>query len=84
MLWAGNALYALVSLGLPADTLVSDVEELYRGFLYELNPFGASIIGGNLTGQAGMFIDITLIGEVEQGKAVRRPRGGAGFGHFRR
>ena len=69
----GEALYALVSLGLPADTLVSDVEELYRGFLYELNPFDASIIGGNLTGSGnGMFIDITLIGEVEQGKAVRR------------
>ncbi len=69
----GNALYALVSLGLPADTLVSDVEELYRGFLYELNPFGASIIGGNLAGSGnGMFIDITLIGEVERGKAVRR------------
>jgi thiamine-monophosphate kinase len=69
----GEALYALVSLGLPADTLVADVEELYRGFLYELNPFGASIIGGNLTGSGnGMFIDITLIGEVEQGKAVRR------------
>jgi thiamine-monophosphate kinase len=69
----GDALYALVSLGLPADTPVRDVEELYKGFLYELNPFGASIIGGNFTGSGnGMFIDITLIGEVEQGKAVRR------------
>jgi thiamine-monophosphate kinase len=38
-----------------------------------LNPFGASIIGGNLTKSGnGMFIDITLIGEVEQGKGVRR------------
>jgi thiamine-monophosphate kinase len=69
----GEALFALVSLGLPADMLVRDVEALYRGFLYELNPFDASIIGGNLTGSGGgTFIDITLIGEVEQGKAVRR------------
>jgi len=38
-----------------------------------LNPFDASIIGGNLTKSGdGMFIDITLIGEVEQGKGVRR------------
>jgi thiamine-monophosphate kinase len=52
---------------------VQDVEEMYRGFLEELNPFGASIIGGNLTKSGnGMFIDITLIGEVEQGKGVRR------------
>jgi thiamine-monophosphate kinase len=39
----------------------------------ELNPFGASIIGGNLTKCGdGIFIDITLIGEVEEGRAVRR------------
>ncbi len=69
----GDVLYALVSLGLPADALVTEVEELYKGFLYELNPFDASIIGGNLTGSGSVtFIDITLIGEVEQGKAVRR------------
>jgi thiamine-monophosphate kinase len=69
----GRPLYALISLGLKADILVQDVEEMYRGFLAELNPFGASIIGGNLTKSGnGMFIDITLIGEVEQGKGVRR------------
>ena len=69
----GKPLYALISLGLKADILVHDLEEMYRGFLRELNPFGASIIGGNLTKSGdGMFIDITLIGEVEQGKGVRR------------
>ncbi len=69
----GRPLYALISLGLRAETLVRDVEELYRGFLAELNPFGASIIGGNLTGSGnGMFIDITLIGEAEQGKIIHR------------
>ena len=69
----GRPLYALVSLGLKGDMLVQDVEEMYRGFLAELNPFNASIIGGNLTGSGnGMFIDITLIGEVEQGRSLRR------------
>jgi thiamine-monophosphate kinase len=69
----GKPLYALISLGLKVDILVHDVEEMYRGFLQELNPFGASIVGGNLTKSGnGMFIDITLIGEVEQGKGVRR------------
>ena len=69
----GKPLYALISLGLKADFLIREVEELYRGFLLELNPFGASIIGGNLTQSGnGMFIDITLIGEVEQGKGLRR------------
>jgi len=69
----GKPLYALISLGLKAEILVQDIEEMYRGFLTELNPFGASIIGGNLTQSGnGVFIDITLIGEVEQGRAVRR------------
>jgi thiamine-monophosphate kinase len=69
----GKPLYALISLGLKGEMLVEDIEEMYRGFLTELNPFGASIIGGNLTKSGnGMFIDITLIGEVEQGKGVRR------------
>ncbi len=69
----GKPLYALISLGLKSETSVQDVEEIYQGFLLELNPFGASIIGGNITKSGdGMFIDITLIGEVEQGKALRR------------
>lgn len=69
----GSPLYALVSLGLKESTLVTDVEDLYRGFVAELNPFEASIIGGNLTKSAGgLFIDITLIGQVEEGKIVRR------------
>jgi len=69
----GHPLYALISLGLRSETPVTDIEEMYRGFLSELNPFRASIIGGNLTESGdGIFIDITLIGEVEEGRAVRR------------
>jgi thiamine-monophosphate kinase len=69
----GHTLYALVSLGLRADTPVKDVEAMYRGFVAELNPFDATIIGGNLTKSEGSnFIDITLIGEIESGKSVRR------------
>jgi thiamine-monophosphate kinase len=69
----GRPVYALVSLGLKAQMPVHDTEEMYRGFLAELNPFNAAVIGGNLTKSGnGMFIDITLMGEVEQGKGVRR------------
>jgi thiamine-monophosphate kinase len=69
----GLPLYALVSLGLKADMPVSDVEDIYRGFTQELNPFKASIIGGNITKAIdATFIDITLIGEVEQDKLLRR------------
>jgi thiamine-monophosphate kinase len=75
----GRPLYALVSLGLKGETSVRDIEEMYRGFLDELNPFKATVIGGNLTrSDNSPFIDITLIGEVTQGKSVRRS--GAGLG----
>jgi thiamine-monophosphate kinase len=75
----GRPLYALVSLGIKGEMAVVDIEELYRGFLRELNPFEACIIGGNLTRSGdGMFIDITLIGEVEQGKGVYRSGAGPG------
>jgi len=65
--------YALVSLGLRTDTAVEDVEAIYLGFLQELNPFHAVIVGGNLTKSEGAnFIDITLIGETPAGTSVRR------------
>jgi thiamine-monophosphate kinase len=69
----GCPLYGLVSLGLKSDTELAYVEEMYRGFIAELNPLGACIIGGNLTTSGnGLFIDITLMGEVEVGKGVHR------------
>jgi len=75
----GHPLYALVSLGLKNDTRVDYVEEIYLGFLEELTPFDASIIGGNLAKSEGaLFIDITMIGEVEEGKMVRRSTAKAG------
>jgi thiamine-monophosphate kinase len=75
----GRPLYALVSLGLKAETPVTDVEAMYRGFIAELNPMGASIIGGNVTKSENVaFVDITLIGEVEQGKMLHRSAAKAG------
>jgi len=69
----GTPLYALVSLGLRADTPVSDIEQIYRGFMKELAPCQGTIIGGNITKtEEANFIDITLLGEAEKGKIVRR------------
>jgi len=69
----GHPRYALVSLGLRADTPAAFVEAMFQGFVFELNPFEAAIIGGNLTKSGdGIFIDITLIGQVPEGKMMRR------------
>jgi thiamine-monophosphate kinase len=65
--------YALVSLGLPGTMEVEAVTELYHGFLEALSGLEARIIGGNVTGSGpDWFVDITLIGRVEQGRALTR------------
>jgi thiamine-monophosphate kinase len=69
----GSPLYAVVSLGLKGEENVDGILEMYRGFLSELNPLNASIIGGNITKTDGSpFIDITLVGEVAVGSMLRR------------
>jgi thiamine-monophosphate kinase len=75
----GLPLYALISLGLRPEMDVADLEEMYRGFLFELDPFHAAIIGGNITSVGDRpFIDITLVGEVPEGKSLRRSTARAG------
>lgn len=69
----GVPLYALVTLGLTSSESVNYIEEIYRGFIEELKPFGASIIGGNISRiDGGPFIDITLIGKVKKEFKVLR------------
>lgn len=68
----GAPCYAVVSLGLRGDTAVTELESMYRGFLAETNPLQAAIVGGNITKSDVTFIDITLIGEVAEGHAMRR------------
>ncbi len=75
----GKPLCALISLGLRSDIAVGDVEDMYRGFAEEINPFGASIIGGNLTKtEKTVFIDITLIGEIQKENIMLRSTARAG------
>lgn len=69
----GIPLYALVTLGLTSSETVEEIEDIYRGFLQELEPFNASIIGGNITQTAGnTFVDITLMGKVQKGYIALR------------
>jgi thiamine-monophosphate kinase len=74
----GAPRYAVVSLGLKGDTAVAELVSMYRGFLAETNPLGAAIVGGNITKSDVTFIDITLLGEVPEGQAVRRSTANVG------
>jgi thiamine-monophosphate kinase len=65
--------FALVSLGLPPSTPVAWVDGLYEGLRAEAAEFGVTLVGGNVsTSREGIFVDVTLLGEVEPERVVYR------------
>jgi thiamine-monophosphate kinase len=61
----GRPKYALISLGLPPDTTVAYVDELYAGLRAEAEEASVTIVGGNMSrSPLGMVVDIFLLGEV--------------------
>jgi thiamine-monophosphate kinase len=69
----GTPLYGLLSLGIPDDVGMDFVKDLERGVRNHLAEYGASIVGGNISGIDGSLVcDLTLIGAVPTGKAWRR------------
>lgn len=67
----GLPLYALVTLGLPPDTELEDLKELYRGLLDLGNKYGVSIVGGDTVRSPVVFISVSLIG-VHPGQPMLR------------
>jgi thiamine-monophosphate kinase len=59
----GLPCYALVSLGLPLDTQVEDVIQLYKGLLKLAKQSGTAIVGGNMSSSPHVFVDVTVIGK---------------------
>ena len=58
----GQPEYALASLGLPGDTDVEDVADLYRGMLALAEQFQVYIIGGNIVGAPQLVVNVTVFG----------------------
>ena len=58
----GRPCYALITLGLPPDTSVAAIEELYRGLLDIGNRYGAAIVGGDLVRSPVLFVTVALTG----------------------
>jgi len=65
--------YALVSLGLPGDTDVDDVSDLYKGMMQLARRFDVDVIGGNIAAAPVIMIDLTVMGEATtKGKILTR------------
>ena len=58
----GTPLYALVTLGLPPDTPVADVEELYQGIIDSCREYHVAIAGGDAVASSTTFVSIVLNG----------------------
>ncbi len=67
----GLPLYALVTLGLPPETRVADIEALYRGMLEIGEEYGVAIVGGDMVRSPVVFISVALTG-VRQGPPMLR------------
>jgi len=67
--------YALVSLILPPHLPVAVLDSIYAGLCLEAEQYATAIVGGNIA-SAGksdqLTIDVTLLGTVERGHAIRR------------
>jgi thiamine-monophosphate kinase len=69
----GRPLYGLLSLAVPDAVLPSFVTDIERGVQDHLARYGATIVGGNLSGiDQTLVCDLTLVGSVPRGKAWRR------------
>ncbi len=58
----GLPLYALITLGLPPDTEIEDIQLLYQGMLEICNRYGVSIIGGDMVRSPVAFVTVGLTG----------------------
>jgi len=67
----GTPGYAMVSLGLPPDTEVASVRELYLGIKAIAKKFSVDIVGGNISKAPVVIIDVSLIGKASQALLTR-------------
>ncbi len=67
----GTPAFALVTLGLPSDTRVDDIRELYAGMTEICREFGARVIGGDMVRSPVGFITVALTG-IATGKPMLR------------
>ena len=67
----GMPTYDVVTLGLPQDALILDVEKLYDGLLEAANAFGTTIVGGDIVTSPVFFMTIALTGVTQHVPMLR-------------
>src|ERR1035437_43826 len=78
----GRPLYALVNIAFPKSTPQKYIDTLYRGLADYADNYCTDIIGGDTISAPQIMVTVTVIGEVENGKALRRDRAKPGDAVF--
>jgi thiamine-monophosphate kinase len=74
---------ALLTLALPSDAEVADVDELLAGMLEASSEYGTAIVGGDIVGCDTTMVTVTLIGRAlvdDRGEPLLMTRSGAQAG----
>lgn len=67
----GKPTFALITLGLPLETEVKDLEQLYAGMMELGNQFGVGIVGGDIVRSPVVFITVSLTGVMKKAPMLR-------------
>jgi thiamine-monophosphate kinase len=63
--------YALISICLPGDTDVKNIQDLYQGMLNISDKYNTAIVGGNITSAEKVTINVTIHGYCDNGILTR-------------
>ena len=61
----GEPTYAFISIGLPKDTAVNLVDDIYLGIYEIADKYSVDVVGGDTVSSPQLIINIALLGEVE-------------------
>jgi len=73
----GSPTYALITLGLPPETEIASLQDLYKGYLEISNLYGVRIVGGDMVRANSVFITVSLIG-IHPGNPMVRSKASPG------
>lgn len=79
----GLARYALVSIAVSPGWSADETSQIYDGIYAACEAYGVRLIGGDtVSAPDALHISVTVLGEVEQGRAIRRSRAQPGQAVF--
>ena len=67
----GRPAFALLSLGIPQEYEVSDLDAFFDGFLKASQNYGTTVIGGNMSSAPVLMISVSMLGDTPHGYVTR-------------